>query len=354
MSCPTCKKVTCPAESSLPFYLGQYSLSNGRFFQNTSPISVPVTVAPGVIVLPPGAVQISVPTNPTSPFTFVVNYKGCQASYTVQIPPTQNEAFFNQVISALASQLGLCVATTGGSLPNGSTIPTFVNETQTLKCFGGEAMLLCNESLVFPKGVGFDSAGTGSLVMIAGIMSGPSVAEANAAAVAYLQTFLNNQITAGNMVCGGACPSCSSILAGLVWTPTNGSSGTGTASGSGAAGVITFNCQASGDASSGANVGSISFNTTFVNTTSSPCVYNVTLSLSADSTSCFSSFVDVNFLSSTGHFHFGGGASFNTFPCSFTVPANSSLSVGMTATASQAFECGGGSSLVGTVTIVLA
>lgn len=366
MSCAACIKVTCAETSSLPKYIGGYSLSNGTFAQNDGAITVTTTTgnSPTEITFPPGTIQVSVPTNPVSPFTFTATYKQCNASYTIEIPPTQSAAFFDEVIQALAQQLGDCLgesATPGG----GSTPHQFVNSPQTISCPGGSQMLLCNPSLYFPQGITFNSSGNGSLSILGGIVSATTLAAANAGAIQLLQSFLTNMLNSSNMVCGGPCPqTCAQQLAALTWTIVNGSTGTGTASGSAAGNVLTF---AAAALNTGDN-GLITFSATIVNDRGTPCVYNLALSVSSTLANCFriSNIVNISIPNTVStasppnicayqDYNVGGSTGgYDYFPGTLTVPPNSSVNLELTVSASSIGSgsvCNPAASTSGTMTI---
>jgi hypothetical protein len=347
MSCATCIKVDCTETSSLPKYIGGYSLSNGTFSQNSAPITVTINTpnGPTTITFPPGTIQVSIPSPvPTTPFTFVATYKQCNASYTIEIPPTQSAEFFDQVIAALARQLGDCLAES--ATPGGGTMHQYVNSPQTISCPGGAQMLLCNESLSFPQGITFNSSGSGSLSIIGGVVVATTLASANAGAIQLLQSFLTNMLNSANMVCGGPCPqTCAQQLAALTWTIVNGSTGTGTASGSAAGNVLTFAAAAlnTGD------TGLITFSATIVNTRGTPCVYNLSLSASSTLSNCFriSNIVNISIPNTVStasppnicayqDYNVGGSTGgYDYFPGTLTVPPNSSVNLELTVSASS-------------------
>lgn len=337
MSCGACIKVTCAETSSLPKYIGGYSLSNGTFAQNEETITVTTNTgnSPTEITFPPGTIQVSVPTNPVSPFTFAATYKQCNASYTIEIPPTQSAAFFDEVIQALAQQLGDCLgesATPGG----GSAPHQFVNSPQTISCPGGSQMLLCNPSLYFPQGITFNSSGNGSLSILGGIVSATTLAAANAGAIQLLQSFLTNMLNSQNMACGGPCPqTCSQSLSGLTWSIANDSTGGATASGS--VSILDASTTFNFDTSTGGSVGgvsSLSFTATIVNQNNTPCTYNATSDITS-SPGASGSVLQVNCSTTVPpggipstfatYLTVSGTQIVNTFPASFVIPANSSI-----------------------------
>jgi hypothetical protein len=381
MSCTTCIKVDCTETSSLPKYLGGYSLSNGTFAQNAQPITVTTTnqTGPTTITFPPGSIQLSIPTPvPTSPFTFVAVMKQCQASFTIQIPPTQNAAFFDEVIAALAQQLGDCL--NSSATPGGGSIHQYVNSPQTISCPGGAQMLLCNPSLSFPQGITFNSAGNGSLTIVGGICVASTLASANQGALNLLQAFLTNMINSQNMICGGPCPqTCAQALAALTWSVVNGSTGgDGMASGSVTPSGSGFNFAFSAQVTTATEVavtqGAISFTATIQNQTNSPCTYilnldvtshslpgegvegntgNLSVGLVGCSTGSCTNFTNNIFTGTYGGFGDENPVIFSCPNGTITVPANSSLNLDFFAQASLggANPSGGTLSVAGTATL---
>ena len=340
MSCGACIKVTCAETSSLPKYLGGYSLSNGTFSQNAAPITITTNTpnGPTTITFPPGTIQISIPSPvPTTPFTFTATYKQCNASYTIEIPPTQSAAFFDQVIAALAQQLGDCLGES--ATPGGGTTHQYVNSPQTISCPGGSQMLLCNPSLYFPQGITFNSSGNGSLSVIGGVVVATTLASANAGAIQLLQSFLTNMLNSQNMACGGPCPqTCSQALSGLVWTVTPDNISGGTSSGSVSLSGPDTNFNFSGNSGSDPN-GQFNqvFTASITNSNNTPCVYNVTLPSVTPGGTTGNSVTEVNFPDTASNanpsnfcsYVYGAafGVLFNRFPGTLTIPANSTVNL---------------------------
>jgi hypothetical protein len=382
MSCAACIKVECSETSSLPKYIGGYSLSNGTFSQNTQPITVTTQTpsGPTTITFPPGSIQVSVPTNPTSPFTFTATVKQCTADYIIQIPPTQNAAFFDEVINALAQQLGDCL--NSSATPGGNTTAQFINSPQTISCPGGSQMLLCNPSLYFPQGITFNSSGNGSLSIIGGTVVASTLAAANAGAIQLLNSFLTNMINSQNMVCGGPCPeTCAQALSALTWSIVNGSTGgdgiaSGTVTASDSGFDFTFSAQVA-TATSGVTQGAISFTATIQNQTNNPCTYILNLDVTSYSlpgqgisgnagglavgligcsTGSCSNFTNNIFTGTYGGFDDENAETIICPNGTITVPANSSLNLNFFATAflNGANPSGGEYSVVGTATLSVA
>ena len=362
MSCATCIKVDCAETSSLPKYLGGYSLSNGTFAQNAQPITVTTTnqSGPTTITFPPGSIQLSIPTPvPTSPFTFIAVMKQCQASFTIQIPPTQSAVFFDEVIAALAQQLGDCL--NSSATPGGGSIHQYVNSPQTISCPGGSQMLLCNPSLSFPQGITFNSSGSGSLSIIGGVVVATTLASANAGAIQLLQSFLTNMLNSQNMACGGPCPpSCATALSSLNWTITPTNIGGGTGSGSVALGSFGTNLNFEVSASAASASGQVVFTSTITNTTNNDCIYNVSLSQSTTFSTCTDVGGDVGaggvlFTDSNGDFiEYGFSNSIideNLFPGTITIPANSSIDLNLQVQVNNTPTCSAPVGITGTVTI---
>ena len=191
MSCPDpiCRIISCPPTDDLPHYYGQYSLQSGISFDN----GVIIVPAPGggTYTVPPGTIVINVPPGATS-----VNYQGCQSTISLPIPsgstPSAIQAIVNQVMQQAAAQLAICNAPdnphSGGPFPP----VTFGNEVQNAFCTDTPGMDLVGD---LPPGVTITFT---QLSIAAGIFQSTlSVADANAAALAFLLDVLNSQVDCG-------------------------------------------------------------------------------------------------------------------------------------------------------------
>lgn len=193
MSCqdPKCPLVDCQSTDDLPSYLGTYSLQSGVLFSSPA-LSYPLPGG-GTYTLPPGAIVIPIPPNPTSA-SFPICYQGCISMFCLTVPSgassAQILAIAGQVASEIGRQSSIC------NTPPPRSPRTFHNTQQTVTCGidGGPQMKLIG---ALPAGVTFSIAG---LTVAAGVFaSSVSVADANSRAIDFLISLIDG---GGRVECG--------------------------------------------------------------------------------------------------------------------------------------------------------
>lgn len=188
MNCPDpiCRLITCPVTDDLPAYLGQYNLQSGLQFVSLE-ISVPGT--DGFYIVPPGAIVINLPPNPT-----VVAYQGCASMVSENIPPGSTPAQIQQIVSQVMTQVAAQLPGCNAPKPvfNPSLVGSFSNGPVTLGCGGGMSLSQVGD---LPAGVTFSISG---LTLIGGVFSS-SISQADADIIAedYLSTFFGNEVICG-------------------------------------------------------------------------------------------------------------------------------------------------------------